>query len=236
MVKLKVKEKCISYAVGKKRAMSREKEETEQSISQLEKEVENSLTSKERKTDLQTKLESKKRELEHIIEYYTQVAIVRAKVRWYNEGEKTTKYFLGLEKRHYRQGTITQLKTGDNNVFITTDKEILDQGECFYKDLYSSKIKPDRPEVYDSFFTGENPTLLNSEGQKLCEGKLTKKECLNSLKDMAPDKSPGTDGLPAEFCKVFWENISDLLLNAINYGYEKGKLYHAKTRYNKVDI
>ena len=66
-------------------------------------------------------------------------------------------------------------------------------------DLYSSKIKPDPPEVYDFFFAGENPTLLNSEEQKLCEGKLTKKECLNSLKDMAPDKSPGTDGLPAEY-------------------------------------
>ena len=38
IVKLKVGEKSISYGVGKKRAMSREKEETEQSISQLEKE------------------------------------------------------------------------------------------------------------------------------------------------------------------------------------------------------
>ena len=42
--------------------------------------------------------------------------------------------------------------------------------------------------------------------------------------DMAPDKSPGTDSLPAEFYKVFWENISDPLLNAINYRYEKRQL------------
>ena len=45
--------------------------------------------------------------------------------------------------------------------------------------------------MYDFFFAGENPTLLDLEEQKLCEGKLTKKECLNSLKDIAPDKSPG---------------------------------------------
>ena len=31
----------------------------------------------------------------------------------------------------------------------------------------------DRQEVYDLFFAGENPTLLKSEEQKLCEGKLT---------------------------------------------------------------
>ena len=41
-------------------------------------------------------------------------------------------------------------------------------------------------------------------------------ECLNSLKTMASDKTPGTDGLPAEFYKVFWEDIEGYLLNALN--------------------
>ena len=44
-------------------------------------------------------LEDKMRELEKIIEYKTKGAILRAKCRWYNEGEKNTKYFLNLEKR-----------------------------------------------------------------------------------------------------------------------------------------
>ena len=47
---------------------------------------------------------------------------------------------------------------------------------------------------------------------------------------MALGKSPGTDGLPAEFYKVFWNNISDLLLNAINYGYENGQLSISQRR------
>ena len=47
-----------------------------------------------------SELEKKRRELETIIEYQTKRAILRSKSRWYNEGEKNTKYFLNLEKRH----------------------------------------------------------------------------------------------------------------------------------------
>ena len=41
---------------------------------------------------------------------------------------------------------------------------------------------------------------------------------------MSPDKTPGTDGLPYEFYKVFWSDLDDILINALNYTYETGKL------------
>ena len=41
---------------------------------------------------------------------------------------------------------------------------------------------------------------------------------------MADSKTPGTDGLPAEFYKMFWNDISDALSAALNFAYEIGKL------------
>ena len=41
---------------------------------------------------------------------------------------------------------------------------------------------------------------------------------------MEAEKTPGTDGLPAEFYKVFWKDISVTLIDALNYAYEKGQL------------
>lgn len=41
---------------------------------------------------------------------------------------------------------------------------------------------------------------------------------------MGSEKTPGTDGLPAEFYKVFWKDISSTLISALNYAYEIGKL------------
>ena len=51
----------------------------------------------------------------------------------------------------------------------------------------------------------------------MCEGALTKKACLEALKDMGTENTPGTDGLPPEFYKVFWNDISAILIRALNY-------------------
>ena len=44
------------------------------------------------------------------------------------------------------------------------------------------------------------------------------------IKDMGTEKTPGTDGLPAGFYKVFWNDISAILIRALNYAYETGQL------------
>ena len=60
--------------------------------------------------------------------------------------------------------------------------------------------------------------------QQECGGPLTETECWESLKSMQPNKIPGSDGLPAEFYKLFWKEIHAYLLNALNYAYRNGLL------------
>jgi len=40
------------------------------------------------------------------------------------------------------------------------------------------------------------------------------------IKTFKNGKSPGTDGLPIEFYKIFWNNIKDLILDSFSYSYE----------------
>ena len=42
---------------------------------------------------------------------------------------------------------------------------------------------------------------------------------------MASDKTPGTDGLPADFYKAFWKDIEGYLLNALNGAHKKRFLF-----------
>ena len=58
----------------------------------------------------------------------------------------------------------------------------------------------------------------------MCEGTLTQKECFEALKNMESDKTPGADGLPAEFYKIVWSDISSYLISALNYGFDSGRL------------
>ena len=53
---------------------------------------------------------------------------------------------------------------------------------------------------------------------------------LTALKTMEQGKTPGSDGLPAEFHGVFWANISNLLINTLNYAHETSQLSITKRR------
>ena len=106
-------------------------------------------------------------------------------------------------------------------VFVISHKDILSESESFYKDLYASKI--DNSVNFD-FFQQANETFLTPDDQQVCGGLLTKTECKEALKSMNADKTAGTDGLPAEFYKAFWDDISTHLLSALNFAYESGCL------------
>ena len=116
----------MQYAAAKKAKISRKEEELEKTINALQNLVDSNRIGE--KGSALNELEDKRIQLEKIVEYKTKGAILRAKCRWHNEGEKNTKYFLNLEKRHFKNGVINQLKIGEN-AFATTNKEILNECE-----------------------------------------------------------------------------------------------------------
>ena len=113
---------------------------------------------------------------------------------------------------------------------FTTDKEILNHCEAFYRNLYSSKTDPPNEKYDHIFFEASTEKKLNQIEQDSCEGSLTRAECLKALKEMDSNKTPGSDGLPAEFYKIFWNDIADFLLGSINYAYKTGQLSVSQKR------
>ena len=220
MIKLKVRQESISFSASLKREKIKKEQELEKEIASLEKERDNAAFDDPLSQNTSDRIKVLKDELEKIIEYRTKGAILRSKSKWYNEGEKNTKYFLSLEKRHFKQGTISQLKLNDNTL-VTSDKDILSECKSFYEHLYASKIENSSN---FNMFQQANETVLSFEDQQSCDGILTETECVEALKSMDPDKTPGTDGLPAEFYKLFWNDISIYLLSALNLAYESGCL------------
>ena len=69
-----------------------------------------------------------------------------------------------------------------------------------------------------------NIVKLNESQKSQCEGLMTESELLKSIKTFKNGKTPGTDGLTAEFYKFFWNDIKDLLLSSINFALQYGRL------------
>jgi len=96
MNKLKIREKSLSFAAAKKRKTLYKQHELEEKIALLEKELEQpTAVSKTQETNKTEQLELFKSQLEEImiIKVRTQGAILRSKIKWYNEGEKKHQIF-----------------------------------------------------------------------------------------------------------------------------------------------
>lgn len=75
---------------------------------------------------------------------------MKAKCRWYNEGEKS-KYFLNLEKGRFKNGVISSLKLGDKEI-VSSEKGILSRCETFCRNIYISKTDLNGSRINDLFF------------------------------------------------------------------------------------
>ena len=98
--------------------------------------------------------------------------------------------------------------------------------EKFYSDLY----KADSENLLNSFLANPEIPRLTAEIAQACEEKLTVAECLKSLRLFENNKSPGDDGLTAEFYKVFWNIVGNLMVESLNYSYDHGELSNSQKR------
>ena len=222
-MKMKIRSSSLCYARQKKNKMSSKENYLEEKITYLQKRLDEANVTAMEKQQITEEIGIINSQRDEISKYKTKGAIIRSRARWYNDGEKNTKYFLNLEKRHLKQKTIKCLHLSDNEV-INTDEEILKEAKSFYQKRYSSTVSSIDNQCDEAFFPLGNIETLTELEQNECGCLLTEAECWESLKSMHLNKSPGTDGLSPEFYKVFWKDISSHLLNALNHAYIKGCL------------
>ena len=152
-------------------------------------------------TDLNaTILNAAKDTLELFYEEKVKGIIIRARARWHEHGEKSTKYFLNLEKRNHIKKHMRKL---DINGSISTDpSNILSEQRRFYQELYTSKCRnTDNLNEIAAFLNDLNIPKLLEEQKISCEGEITSEECVLLLDSFQNNKIPGNDGIPIEFYK-----------------------------------
>ena len=100
-MKMQIRSSSLKYAKEKKAKIKSKEKTLESDISSLRKQLEEGNLSDTAKSDICKELDIKTLQFEKISQYHTRGAILRSKARWYNEGEKNSKYFLNLQKRHF---------------------------------------------------------------------------------------------------------------------------------------
>ena len=126
--------------------------------------------------------------------------------------EPDISFFSNLEKKSAKRHMITQLI--DNNGDIKHDTEDLKKIVTeYYIDLFSEK----------NTSTAKTSKLLGNISKKLTQAQrldmdrdITLEELGKAVMKLQKGKSPGPDGIPAEFYQAYWPHIQNLYLDFIN--------------------
>ena len=160
-----------------------------------------------------------KKDLEEIYNERARGLHIRSKAKLVEESEQNLKYFSKLEVKNSNSKYIKTLL--HNDTLITHPEEILDTQKQYYSKLYTqSKDSIIDPDIFNTI---EIPQLSEME-KEICEKEITIEEVGQGLKDLANNKTPGTDGLTSEFYKFFWPKIKTLVFDSISYAFHSNSL------------
>lgn len=153
-----------------------------------------------------------KNQLDNYYENKAKGAQIRSKARWIDEGEKNTAYFLRLKNKHQSHNVINRIRVNEKMLIKTDD--ILNQLCLFYENLNSSqKITVERINNYLRDIKMQ--TKPTDDKKDFFDKFPTLKECTEAVFEMKNNKSPGLDGLPVEFYKMFWKHLKQYMYDAL---------------------
>ncbi len=149
-------------------------------------------------------------ELDNKRKIHEEEVLFKSGVKWYEEGEKSNKYFLGLLKIRQKQTEISQIEDNDKTYY--NQEGITKCITNFYSKLYK-KITTDS-NVDNTFF--DNCPKLSKESREDLDRNITL-EVLRITLFSCKDLSPGPDGISYSIYKKFWPILGTFIIKAWDY-------------------
>ena len=82
---------------------------------------------------------------------------------------------------------------------------------------------------FDEILFDDIPKLGNDDTEFMDE-RLCMDDCTAAVKALKRGKSPGSDGLTADFYKFFWSDIKENVLDSLQYAYKNNLLSNEQRR------
>lgn len=149
--------------------------------------------------EVQRQLTLAKYELNKIFQKKAEKALFRLQLKEYESGQKAGKHLAWQLKCRQNKRTIAAIRNSEGRV-LQRAEQINDTFRDFYQKLYSSESRCKREDLR-SYLNQINLERIPTEDMAFLESKFTKGEVTQVIKALPVGKSPGPDGLPAEFYK-----------------------------------
>ncbi len=221
ILKINIKDFSIRYCIKQKRDLRKREFELQKKVNKLNELAERPNSDHIGQTLIVDEKCEAETELHQLYELRVKGAQIRSRAKWIEEGEKSSSYFLSLEKQRQNNNVISRLKT-DKGDTISNDNEILGEITFFYKSLYTSTNVNE--EEIRSYLEKCKVTGLSDNDKQLCDQAIDIKEIQHAIEHLKVNKSPGLDGLTPEFYKALSEDVIKPMHEMIMETYREGEL------------
>ena len=206
---IKYKIRHLTWCYSKQKAVGHRDRKTilEEMIPDLEQRIKS-----DSNIELLKEYNEAKKELDQIYDCITNGIILRSRTTWYEEGEKSSSYFLKLEKRNKSKSHVRRLILDGNDTTTseeTDDLVILRELKSFYSSLYKKRSLKTENDCME-YLKNINTHKVQDNDIGRCKGKITLKECWEALNSMKNNKSPGNDGFTKEFYVCFFRDLGSI--------------------------
>ena len=218
---LKVKVKEFSQQFGKYN--KRVKDDQTTTLREKLQYLENQLAKNCDDLETQKEILNCKTELEVLNFKKNEAAKIRSKTQWIEDGEKCTKFFLGLEKSRAVASTVYKVKN-ENGKMISKEEEIVEVFAQHFERVYNEKIELESQEIensLDNFLINVTLKQISDSDKSNLDSPITLDEIVSAFKGLNKLSSPGVDGITMQFYEIFLEDIKHVLLEYYNFCFEQ---------------
>lgn len=134
------------------------------------------------------------------------------------ENERTNLFHIVKHIKEQQRRYISKISQPDGSV-VRTSGQIIREFENHYTSIFGSDSSS-IPDTQSLLVTRQKN--LKEADNNLLNANISEDEVRKAINSTAKGKSPGCDGIPYEFYKIFWNCIKDEFLEVINEMFAKG--------------
>jgi len=173
----------------------------------------------EEENEIVSHLERQTNEKDRILNNQGKALAWKTRTKWYNEGEKSNKYFLNLLKGSANRVEMPKLL--NEGRLIVEPKEISKVVNLYYERLYNRGPRDISEEEKEAFLA--NMFKIENNESEAITAPITLEELWLALKPLK-DTAPGPDGISHIYLKKLWQILGPLILEAWNFSMQTNKM------------
>ncbi|XP_071912247.1 uncharacterized protein [Coffea arabica] len=158
--------------------------------------------------ECQIELNKAQAELRHALSIEEQFWRQKARVKWFQEGERNSRYFHAVVRQRRVQGMIHRIKKS-NGVWVDADVDIASEAAKYFNDLFTGTLDSSSDMLHLI------PHMVSGEENGKLESVPSIDEVYRVVKSMDGDSAAGPNGFTGKFFTFAWEVIAQDVYNAI---------------------